>query len=356
MRTPLYWKHISHGARFLLFNNWVMPLHYPKGTVFEHQIVRKESGIFDVSHMGRIAIVGEDAETLLDSLSVNRLTRRADGSTTYTLFANAQGGTIDDLIVYKYHAEHFFIVTNAGNREKVLAHLRQESKPFKVEVSPCYNGEGILSLQGPLAMGLAKQIIPTLEELTPHHFLETTYLDKPLIAAGTGYTGAGGCEFFVPIASLEPLWDALVAAGAEPIGLGARDSLRLEMGYALYDHELSETIAPTESVAAWTVNGELRNFLGKAALQALEKSPTKRHAYGIRLLDKGIAREGHEVWKGEKKIGLVTSGGYSPSLNQAIALILVQEPLNSGDIVSIPIRETRADAKIATLPFYQPLK
>lgn len=322
-----------------------MPLHYSKGIIQEHLAVRKEVGLFDVSHMGRIAIVGRDAEPFLDTLSTNRIAGKADHSTTYTVFTNAQGGSVDDLIVYKKDATHFFIVANASNREKDLAHLQKESKRFQVDLHTCYRDEGILALQGPRAMELAQKVIPAVAELTHHHFLETEYQGKQLIVAGTGYTGEKGCEFFVPVETLVPLWEALLAAGAEPVGLGARDSLRLEMGYALYGHELSDTISPTESVAAWTVKAEGRDFLGK------ENLTTQRHAYGVRLLDKGIAREGYEVWKEGIKIGVVTSGGYSPTLNRAIALILVQQPLKMGENVFISIRSNLVKAEIVNLPF-----
>lgn len=349
MRTALYDRHVALGAKLVPFSGWEMPIHYAQGILHEHHAVRLAAGVFDVSHMGRIAIEGQDAEALLDFLSTNRIAGKPDLSATYTVWANEQGRSVDDLIVYKQDPTHFFVIANASNREKDLAHLKKAAERFHVTVRDCYREEGILALQGPMAMGLAAGLIPEAASLTPHHFLTATYQEKPLILSGTGYTGSGGCEFFGSTELIVSLWDQLLEAGAEPTGLGARDTLRLEMGYALYGHELSESIAPSESIAAWTVKWEKSDFLGKTALEKLE--PTKRHAYGIILIDKGIAREGYPVWSNEKQIGSVTSGTFSPSLNRAIALILVQKPLAMGDRVWIQVRDQRAWAEVVSLPF-----
>lgn len=344
MRTPLFERHVSLGAKIVPFAGWEMPLHYPLGILHEHHAVRHAAGLFDVSHMGRIAIDGPDAEAFLDYLSTNRIAGKPDLSTTYTVWANEQGGSVDDLIVYKQDYNHFFVIANACNREKDLAHLKLYSQRFNVYIRACYQSEGILALQGPSAVQLAKTVIPEAASLTQHRFLIT----GDLILSGTGYTGSGGCEIFAPASRIRTLWDQLLNAGAEPTGLGARDTLRLEMGYALYGHELSESISPTESIASWTVKWD-KEFLGKTALQTLE--PKKRHAFGVVLLEKGIAREGHPVWNGDRQIGIVTSGGFAPSLNKAIALILVEDRLLAGDKVEIQIRDQRAGATVVPLPF-----
>lgn len=346
MRTALYERHVALGAKIVPFAGWEMPLHYPRGILHEHHAVRNAAGLFDVSHMGRISIDGPDAEAFLEYLSTNRVAGKSNLSTTYTVWANEQGGSVDDLIVYKQDPNHFFVIANASNREKDLAHLKQHSQRFHVSIRDCYREEGILALQGPLAMPLIKNLIPEASALTPHHFL----MAQDLILSGTGYTGSGGCEIFAPTSRIHTLWDQLLDNGAEPTGLGARDTLRLEMGYALYGHELSESISPTESIAAWTVKWD-KDFLGKKAMEKLE--PGKRRAYGVGLHEKGIAREGYPVWKGDRQIGSVTSGGFAPSLNQAIALILVEDHLSEGDIVSIQIRNQRAEAKVMPLPFLQ---
>ncbi|MCE5316362.1 MAG: glycine cleavage system aminomethyltransferase GcvT [Parachlamydia sp.] len=347
MRTALYDKHIALGAKIVPFAGWEMPLHYPRGILHEHHAVRNAAGLFDVSHMGRIAIVGPDAEALLDYLSTNRIAGKPNLSTTYTVWANEQGGSVDDLIVYKQDEAHFFVIANASNREKDLAHLKRNSQCFNVSIQDCYHNEGILALQGPFAMQLAKTLIPEASSLTPHHFL----MAQDLILSGTGYTGSGGCEIFAPTSRILSLWDQLLEAGAEPTGLGARDTLRLEMGYALYGHELSESIAPTESIATWTVKWD-KDFLGKTSLEKLEQSSSKRHPYSIVLLEKGIAREGYSVWKEDQQIGSVTSGGFAPSLNKAIALILVQDTLSIGNKIRIQIRDTSAEAEVVHLPFH----
>lgn len=350
MITALYDKHVALGAKLTSFSGWEMPLHYPQGILHEHHIVRTAAGLFDVSHMGRISITGPDAEEFLEHLTTNRILGKAPLSTTYTVLTNASGGAIDDSIVYKIEDDRFFIVANANNREMDYAHLQKESRLYEVILLRCYQNEGILALQGPLAKECAMRLFPEIAALKPHRFLLTSWKGEPLIISETGYTGAGGCEFFAPFSILAPLWDELLHAGAEPVGLGARDLLRLEMGYALYGHELSESIAPTESVAAWTVKWD-KEFLGKDKLLELENSGKKRHAYGAILKDKGIAREGFYVFKGEQQIGKVTSGSYSPSLEKSIALILVSQFLNPGELIEIQIRDKRVPAEIAHLPF-----
>jgi glycine cleavage system T protein (aminomethyltransferase) len=348
MRTALYDRHIALGAKIVPFAGWEMPLHYSQGILHEHHAVRNSVGLFDVSHMGRIDISGPGAEKFVDFLSTNRIAGKADLTATYTVFANAQGGSVDDLLVYKIDANQFFVVANARNRQKDLDHIQREAAAYDVTVRDHFADMAILALQGPMAASLIAPLLHEVTKIAAHHLLPLTFEGKPLIASATGYTGAGGYEFFGPADTLVKLWDQLLREGAEPVGLGARDTLRLEKGYALYGHELSDSIAPTESIAAWTVKGDNREFLGKKALEQLK---SKRHAYGIVLQEKGIAREGCAVYKAGNPIGIVTSGSFSPSLNKAIALILVQETLSLGDSLTIQIRNKPVRAERVALPF-----
>lgn len=347
-KTALHAQHLALGAKMVPFANWEMPLHYSQGVVQEHQTVRHRAGLFDVSHMGRIAVRGLGAEDFLDRLSTNRLSGKTDFTTTYTILTNEAGGSIDDTLVYRSNRTDFFLVANASNREKVVKHLQQEAH---ILVERAFDQEGILALQGPQSLEIASQIFPSLVSLKTHHFVSMHYRQHPLLVAATGYTGEKGYEFFVPHEVLGALWEELLARGAQPVGLGARDTLRLEMGFALYGHELSESIAPSESVAAWTIKWDKPNFVGKAALEALEKSPTKRHAYGIILLERGVAREGYEILQADEKIGLVTSGNFSLTLQKSIALILVSCPLAIGDRLYVQIRNQRVLAEVVSLPF-----
>lgn len=353
MKTCLYDRHIKLKAKMVDFSGWEMPLQY-SGIIQEHLAVRNHVGIFDVSHMERLLIDGVDAEKFLDLLCTNKIVGKSSFSATYTLMANKQGGTIDDVIVYKKDKNHFFMVINAGNREKDLKHLKQEAQSFNVNITPLVN-DGILAIQGPHAVDLVKKIFPEATDLKTMHFRAIRYDQEEMILSATGYTGAGGFEIYGSSELVVKLWDRFFeedqSFGLLPIGLGARDTLRLEKGYALYGHELSEEIVGTESVSAWTVKMDKANFIGKEAIQELENSPKKRYSYGVILKGQGIARQDYEVWKDGKLIGKVTSGTFSPSLNKAIALVLVNTKLTLRDKMEIQIRQNRVPAEVVKLPF-----
>lgn len=354
-RTPLYDIHKSLGAKIVDFSGWEMPLQY-QGIIAEHQAVRNAAGLFDVSHMGVIDIEGLGAVDLLQSLSTNDLSNKADGTATYTVWCNDKGGVIDDLIVYKKSANHFFVVANASNRYNDLEHLLKYSRGKDVTVTERFDSGGILALQGPASTAILQTIFPEAAKLAPMHLLSSTYHEKPVDIARSGYTGETGYEIFAPNEVLVPLWKEIMLAGAshgiQPTGLGARDTLRLEMGYALYGHELDAHINPAESVSAWTIKSS-HPFLGSDSIKAIEHSPKKRYQYGVTMVDPRIARQGYEVYLGDKKIGVVTSGTFSPTLQHAIAIVLVDTKLHPDDIVTIEIRNTRCRAKVGKLPFLQ---
>jgi len=340
MRTALYERHKTLGAKMVDFNGWEMPVQY-KGIIAEHHAVRNAVGMFDVSHMGRIVIQGEDAEPFLDFLSTNKIAGKPDFTATYTVWSNSHGGTVDDVIVYKKDSHHFFVIVNAGNRHKDLEHLVSQRKNYRVTIEDKFKDEGILAIQGPLALETFAKIIPEVKNLKSMHFL----VHGDMILSGTGYTGSGGLEVYAPHQIVVSLWDQLIKLGVEPIGLGARDTLRLEMGYALYGHELSDTISPKESVSSWTIKN--KNYFGKDTLE----NKNHRQAYGVILADKGIAREGYPVFKDGSQIGVVTSGTLSPTLNKAIAIVLVDGKVTLGDSVDIKIRQNFVKAHIVELPF-----
>lgn len=352
MKTGLYDRHVALGAKMVEFAGWKMPVQYT-GVIHEHNVVREKVGIFDVSHMGRILIKGPGAEKLMDYLSTNRISGKKEFTATYTVWCDHSGGCIDDLIVYREGPESFFIVVNAGNREKDLNHLREVAKDFDAAIEERYQ-DGILAVQGPNAKPLMSRLFPEAEGLKPMHFV---LIEDQVVLSGTGYTGSGGYELYGPMDAIAPLWDRLLeegqAFGIQPVGLGARDTLRLEMGFPLYGHELSADIAPNESVASWAVKWDKEDFLGRQALESLEASGSKRTQAGVILKEKGIAREGCGVFRGEKKIGTVTSGTMSPSLKQAIAIILVEGKIVSGETIDIEIRGKRVKAEIVPLPFWR---
>ena len=355
MKTNLYERHKALGAQFVDFGGWEMPLQY-SGILQEHAAVRTKVGLFDVSHMGRISIEGPDAEPFLDYLSANKITGKKEGTATYTVFCSSTGTAVDDTIIYCVDHTHYFMIANASNRQKDLAHLQRHANGFKVSITPSYESEGILAIQGPAAKELIYKIFPEgLHLEKPMHFMRLHYKNRELFLSTTGYTGAGGFELYASSEIIPELWDLLLQEGIPhgivPVGLGARNTLRLEMGYALYGHELSDTIAPTESVARWSVKLDKQNFLGKEALVALESSDKKRFSYGIVLLEPGVARDNYSLFQNGKEIGMVTSGSYSPTLNCSIALALSNVPLELEDRVDVKIRERFCKAKVVNIPF-----
>lgn len=336
------------------FGGWEMPLQY-QGIIPEHHNVRQRVGLFDVSHMGQIEVSGPEAEPFLDYLCTNRISGKPDFSAIYTVLPSANGGSIDDAIIYKQNRNLLFVVCNASNREKDLRHIQHEAKSFRVSIKDHFQEKGILAIQGPMALAIVNQLFPEAANLKTMHFCLVPYRGEEVILSCTGYTGAGGFEIYLSNALLPNLWDELLKMGIPygimPVGLGARDTLRLEMGYALYGHEITDTIAPTESVSAWTVKWDKGDFLGKSALESLEKNPKKRSEYGAILIEPGIARAGYEVSMEGQVIGTVTSGTHSPTLNQAIAIILVDRHLEDGAFVEIKIRDRKCKAEVTRLPF-----
>jgi aminomethyltransferase len=360
MRTAIFHSHKALGAKMIDFCDWEMPLYYTS-LIQEHLNVRQKGGIFDVSHMGRVEVEGKDAEKFLNYLSCNEIANKSSGTATYTIFCSEKGTCVEDLIIYKETDYKYFLILNACNRQKDLIHLQHFAHKYNyaVEIRDRYQENGILAIQGPKALILLLQFFPDLKNLSPMHFLSTHYENENIFISRTGYTGENGYEIYASNPLIVTLWNQLIKEGKilgiEPAGLGARDTLRLEMGYALYGHELDETIYPSETVAHWTIKWS-KDFLGKPQLIELENSGNKRAEFGIILKGKGIARAGYPVYKEGQQIGKVTSGTFAPSLNQAIAIVLLERNLLEGDSVDIQIRESKVAAQIVNLPFYRKIK
>ncbi len=341
-KTALYSAHKALGAKIVDFHGWEMPLQYT-GILEEHKAVREAVGVFDVSHMGRIEISGPEAEQFIDRLTTNVITGKKEQQAIYSVLCRKDGTSIDDVIVLRHSPVSCSVVSNASNRERVFQHISSLAK--KVIVTPSYMQEGILAVQGPQSLSIVEEYFPELKDIPSMRCLKL----KQGILSRTGYTGEKGIELFASFEEIERFWKWLMSKGVKPVGLGARDTLRLEKGYALYGHELSDTIAPTESVSAWAVKLQKETFLGKEALIELEKK--KRHQYGVVLEDPGIARAECKVFKGEEPIGVVTSGTFSPSLKKSICIVMVTPELAVGDIINIHIRDKPCRAHIVQLPF-----
>ncbi|MBZ0221352.1 MAG: glycine cleavage system aminomethyltransferase GcvT [Candidatus Methylomirabilis sp.] len=360
-RTPLYDTHVSLGARMVPFAGWEMPVQY-SGVKEEHLAVRSSCGLFDVSHMGEIEVSGDRAIDLVQLLITNDIERVSDGQCQYALLCRDNGGAVDDLIVYRFNIDRYLFVVNASNAGKVLGWMKE------VQAREDFSDVGIedqggqyaqLALQGPAAVEILKPLLDTDPAGIGHFRFHMGLIgdDVEAIVSRTGYTGADGFEIYLAPEDAEAAWKALMEAGSthglRPAGLGARDTLRLEMGYPLYGHELGEDITPIEAGLAKYVRFT-KDFIGRDVLERQAREGTGRTLVGIRMLEPGVPRQGYEIHTGGKKVGEVTSGTVSPSLNIGIAMGFVSpESSKPGTEVSIVIRGRAAKAEITTLPFYK---
>ena len=325
-KTHIYQYHAEHG-NVVDFGGFAMPVWYD-GIMAEHKAVREACGIFDTSHMGRVYAEGPDVVKFLDYVDTNDISSLTDGKGIYGNMCKPDGGIIDDLIVYRLNAEKFLVVYNAGNRAKDFAWLQKNTKGFKVKLTDVSDKVGMIAIQGPTAVDILAKISATNPSaIERFNIAPLTLSGFDCLAARTGYTGEDGFEVFIlddpiatPTKSLK-VWNDLVAAGAKPCGLGARDSLRLEAGLWLYGNDIDETTNPIEAGLKWVVKmKKLNYFSGRKALEGIIEKGVTRTLLGIQLTERGIPRHGYEVYDGEKKIGIVTSGGIAPTLDESIAL------------------------------------
>ncbi|HZR83153.1 MAG TPA: glycine cleavage system aminomethyltransferase GcvT [Candidatus Binatia bacterium] len=356
-RTPLYESHKRAGARFVEFGGWEMPVQY-RGILAEHAAVRTQAGLFDVSHMGEIEVSGTGALALCQEIATNDAARLAVGQAQYTLWCDETGGTIDDTILYRTGDDRYFFCVNASNAPTCSAWIAERARGRRdVAVRDASDETALLALQGPNAAAIAERAgAPELRALPRFACTRATVAGVACTAARTGYTGEDGFELFARATDAVALWDALLEAGAplglEPIGLGARDTLRLEAGLPLYGHELSREISPLEAGVGWAVKLEKGDFVGAAALARAKREGLARRLVGLEIVDAGIARADHPVLAGDERVGAVTSGTKSPTLGVAIALALVRrEALDAA--LAVEVRGRRLSAKRVALPFYR---
>lgn len=345
-KTVLYNKHQEAHGKIVDFAGWDMPLHYGS-QLEEHHQVRKDAGVFDVSHMTIVDVTGDQASEFLRVLLANDIAKlKQPGKALYGCMLNEQGGIIDDLITYWLGGNRYRLVVNAGTREKDLAWLKKQSQPFSVQLKLRADELAILAIQGPHAISKAATVFePSLsakiQELKPFEVVE----QGDYCIARTGYTGEDGIEAMVPIKDAASIWDKLLAAGIKPCGLGARDTLRLEAGLNLYGADMDETKTPLDSNLAWTVAWEPkdRHFIGRAPLEA-QKNMLSEKLIGLVLEQKGVLRNHQKVIIPDIGEGEITSGSFSPTLQQAIALARV--PLATGEYCFVDIRGQLAPAKV----------
>ncbi len=357
-RTPLYSLHRVLGARMTEFAGFTMPLSY-RGIIEEHLAVRSAAGIFDLSHMGEIELRGDAALAILEHTLTNSAKRLADGQAQYTLLCTDDGGTLDDLILYRFEADRYMLCVNAANIASDREWLGRQSRPG-AELVDMSDDIGLLAIQGPKAALILSKVTPLpLNRIRRFHAQSGDVASYSCLVARTGYTGEDGFEIFVAAQYAAAVFAALLDCGAAegliPCGLGARDTLRMEAGLPLYGHELNRDISPLEAGLAPFVKFG-RGFIGEAALAAQRIQGGIRQLVGIQTDDgKIIARQGHRLKQDGKQIGVVTSGTFAPSFKRPLAMALVHSnaKLKTGDRLTVDIRDRSAAATIVPLPFYR---
>ena len=357
--TPLVKKHEALGAKMVDFAGFYMPVSYV-GINEEHATVRNNVGVFDVSHMGEFLLEGENALDLVQQVTSNDASKLVDNQAQYSCLPNANGGIVDDLLVYRIHATKFLLVVNASNIEKDWNWISSHNT-FGVQMTNVSDNYCLLAIQGPKTIEAIQSLTAVnLEEIAYYHFRIGKFagVDNVIISA-TGYTGAGGFEIYAPSAAAEQVWDAVFTAGAalgiQPIGLGARDTLRLEMGFCLYGNDIDDTTNPIEAGLGWITKLSKPNFNAKSIIQNVKENGVSRKLVGFEMIERGIPRHDYEICdEAGNTIGKVTSGTQSPSMSKAIGMGYVQPDFSKeGSSVYIKIRDKNILAKVVKIPFYK---
>ena len=355
LRTPLHDWHVAHTARMVPFGGWDMPVQYT-GVIDEHKAVRTGAGLFDVSHMGRLSFTGLGAMDLIQKVWTNNAATMKDFQVRYGLVCNETGGCLDDILVYRW-PYGWAMVVNASNRDKIVGWLNEHKGSLDVQVQDQTLDTAMLAVQGPKALAMCAGMFEADPAQLKYYFgTPTRYKDKPCVVSRTGYTGEDGLEIMVGKAQAVELADDLVARGAVPCGLGARDTLRLEAAMPLYGHELNDTINPIQAGLGWAVKVDKGEFIGREALaDAIEDAGKVPERVGLELEGKRAAREGCQILVGEKApMGIVTSGSYAPWLEKSLAMGYVAAKVAvPGTGLLVDIRGSLTPAKVVGLPFYK---
>lgn len=357
LTTPLYDTHVKYKGKIVPFAGYLLPVQYETGVIKEHMAVRTACGMFDVSHMGEITCIGKDAVKNLNHLMTNDYTTMYDGQARYSPMCNDNGGIVDDLIVYKVREDHYFIVVNAANKDKDFAWMQAHAFG-DVEFKDISDSVAQIALQGPKAPEILKKL--AAEEDIPKKYYSANFQGKvqgiDCIISRTGYTGELGYELYLAADKAAELWEILMEAGQEegliPCGLGARDTLRLEAAMPLYGHEMNDEITPLEAGLDTFVKMDKEEFIGKAAI--LEKGEPTKKRVGLKVTGRGIIREHEDVYVGEQKIGITTSGTHCPYLKAPVAMALLDKEYGEiGTAVEVEVRGRKIPAEVIALPFYK---
>ena len=354
-------KHEELGAKMVPFAGFYMPVQY-EGLVAEHETVRKSVGVFDVSHMGEIYVRGEKALELVQWVSSNDASVLTNGKVQYTCFPNDTNGIVDDFLTYRINETEYLLVVNASNIEKDWNWLVKQNQQIGAELYNASDEISQLAVQGPLALKAMQKLTDTkIEDMEYYTFKHLTFAGIPnILLSTTGYTGSGGCEIYFKNEYATTIWDAVFEAGKEfgikPIGLGARDTLRLEMGFCLYGHEINDTTSPIEAGLGWiTKFTDSKNFINKENLLKQKQEGVSRKVIGFEMIDRGIPRQDYEIVDAQgNKIGHVCSGTQGPSVNKAIGTALIKaEHAKLGNEIYVKIREKTLKAVVVKMPFYK---
>ena len=355
-QTPLAEAHRALGAKMVPFAGWEMPIQYPTGIIAEVQAVRNGIGVFDVSHMGEFEVTGPDRNAFVNRLTTNDVSALAPGQVQYSALLTREGTFLDDCTVYRFE-DRLMLVVNASNREKAWEHIvdQKQKGTVNVRLKDISDDTGLLAVQGPRTQAALQPIAQLdLEKIGYYHCGQGTVGGVQCFISRTGYTGEDGFEIYCRWRDTVALWNAVTGVGAAPIGLGARDLLRLEMGYALYGQEIDDTITPLEAGLGWIVKLDKGSpFIGAQALKEQKERGLTRKTVGFRLLGRGIARHEYPVWYQGRQVDIVRSGGQSPSLGYAIGTtMLPPEGAKIGTQFEIEVRGEKMPAEVVKRPFW----
>ena len=358
-KPPLYDAHLSLGAKMVPFHGYLMPLQY-NSIINEHHCVRKNAGLFDISHMGRFEVSGSKSLQFIQQTITNDASQLTDNQVLYTPICNEQGGIIDDILVYKKHEKLFTLVVNCANVEKDLMWLQKQAINYQpLEIRDMTDSVSLIALQGPQSIHMLETALNyRFDHIKRFCISDFEWEGIRITISRTGYTGEDGFEIFVDARQVAKLWNLLMEKnkhdGLMPIGLGARDTLRLEAGLLLYGNDMDETINPLETTIDWTVKFDKNNFIGKNSLLRQKAKGTERKLVGFEMIDRGIPRHGYSVLKENEIIGKVTSGSFSPSTNKNIGLCLIKSQYAKiGEELHIQIRDNSYKAHVVKTPFYK---
>lgn len=361
-QTPLSRVHKKLGAQMVDFGGWYMPVYYTN-VIEEHETTRGKAGLFDICHMGEINIQGPKSQDLIQYLVTRNVDGMREGKVHLSVMCNEKGGIIDDLTVYKMKDDEYMLVTNAGTKDNDFAQVLKikkqlDLKDWDVKVTDVSDKTAKLDLQGPKSSLILKQVCSEdIDFLNYYSFIKGKIAGVDAIISKSGYTGELGYELYFNVKETVKVWNKLLSIGKKwglcPIGLGARDTLRLECGMNLYGHEISEDIHPLQSRYSWVVDFD-KDFVGKKALEKIKRKGFDKQLIGFEMIGAGIGRNGYRIYKGSKEIGYVTSGTYSPTLKKAIGMAYIDKKYGKlGTTFEIKIRDNLVKTKIFKLPFYK---